>query len=127
MDITIVAVLTILVIVTIIGGILYRRGETNLLGRMFGIPPEATTGERKFVLTVYVLHRIWATAIVEFLVFIALRTAFPERFSAEEILSILKEVNYVFLLGTGGAVAIYTGGNIGEWKYRSASEKPPQE
>lgn len=127
MDETVAVVLAILTVVIVLLVLAYRKGDKNLFSRMFGLPKEATTGERKFILTIYVLHRIWATAVVEFIVFVAFRMLAPDRFSTDDLLSILKEVNYVFLLGTGGAVAIYTGGNIGEWKYRVQSTEKTQQ
>lgn len=103
-----------LVILGVFGYLAWRRDGVvrNLLSA-----PKPSVGDRKWALTLYVLHRVWMTAVVEFVIYLlAVRYL---GFDARTLIEIIKECNAVFLLGTGGAVAIYTTGNVGEWRYRS--------
>jgi hypothetical protein len=84
-----------------------------------------TVGSRKTQMTLYILHRLWLGAILEFLIYILMVT--QGGFSNADTLALLGTMNIFILSSSGMALGIYSYGDTQEWKYRGQNNNmiPP--
>lgn len=77
---------------------------------------EIDVGNRKWVLTLYLIRIILIVAGLELLLYLYLSARL--NMAHTHIMDLFDMVNYFLLAGLGGASGIFVGGNVFEWKYR---------